>query len=96
MHQVGIFLEYKYGQISFYDVTKRLIIYNFSKELSDLYFLFVSQMKVQIKTLLASASLMFSLCNVAVVLNLPWCEILNHKILESLGHDFVKEFIYIK
>ncbi|KAM8784438.1 putative E3 ubiquitin-protein ligase TRIML2 [Rhynchonycteris naso] len=31
MHKVGVFLDYKYGQISFYDVTKRLLIYNFSR-----------------------------------------------------------------
>ncbi|XP_008144485.2 probable E3 ubiquitin-protein ligase TRIML2 [Eptesicus fuscus] len=30
IHKVGVFLDYKYGQISFYDVTKRLLIYNFS------------------------------------------------------------------
>ncbi|EPQ19328.1 Putative E3 ubiquitin-protein ligase TRIML2 [Myotis brandtii] len=30
MHKVGVFLDYKYGQISFYDVTKRFLIYNFS------------------------------------------------------------------
>ncbi|XP_036106483.1 probable E3 ubiquitin-protein ligase TRIML2 [Molossus molossus] len=30
MHRVGVYLDYKYGQISFYDVTKKLLIYNFS------------------------------------------------------------------
>ncbi|XP_058381009.1 probable E3 ubiquitin-protein ligase TRIML2 isoform X2 [Diceros bicornis minor] len=30
MHKVGVFLDYEYGQISFYDVTKRSLIYNFS------------------------------------------------------------------
>ncbi|XP_019567867.2 putative E3 ubiquitin-protein ligase TRIML2 [Rhinolophus sinicus] len=30
MHKVGVFLDYKNQQISFYDVTKRLLIYNFS------------------------------------------------------------------
>ncbi|XP_016064468.1 PREDICTED: probable E3 ubiquitin-protein ligase TRIML2 [Miniopterus natalensis] len=30
MHRVGVFLDYKYGQIAFYDVTKKLLIYNFS------------------------------------------------------------------
>ncbi|XP_066093594.1 probable E3 ubiquitin-protein ligase TRIML2 [Saccopteryx bilineata] len=31
MHKVGVFLDYKCGQISFYDVSKRLLIYNFSR-----------------------------------------------------------------
>ncbi|XP_066239684.1 probable E3 ubiquitin-protein ligase TRIML2 [Saccopteryx leptura] len=31
MHKLGVFLDYKYGQISFYDVSKRLLIYNFSR-----------------------------------------------------------------
>ncbi|XP_039695156.1 putative E3 ubiquitin-protein ligase TRIML2 [Pteropus medius] len=30
MHKVGVFLDCKYRQISFYDVTKSLLIYNFS------------------------------------------------------------------
>uniref|UniRef100_A0A8C6BFQ4 B30.2/SPRY domain-containing protein n=1 Tax=Monodon monoceros TaxID=40151 RepID=A0A8C6BFQ4_MONMO len=30
MHRVGVFLDDEYGQISFYDVTKRSLIYNFS------------------------------------------------------------------
>ncbi|XP_054421816.1 probable E3 ubiquitin-protein ligase TRIML2 [Pteronotus mesoamericanus] len=30
IHKVGVFLDYKYGQISFYDVAKGLLIYNFS------------------------------------------------------------------
>lgn len=30
VHRVGVFLDYKYGQIAFYDVTKGLLIYNFS------------------------------------------------------------------
>uniref|UniRef100_A0A8C9BYB3 B30.2/SPRY domain-containing protein n=1 Tax=Phocoena sinus TaxID=42100 RepID=A0A8C9BYB3_PHOSS len=30
MHRAGVFLDYEYGQISFYDVTKRSLIYNFS------------------------------------------------------------------
>ncbi|CAK7295825.1 Probable E3 ubiquitin-protein ligase TRIML2 [Vulpes lagopus] len=30
MHKVGIFLDCKYGQLSFYDVTDRSLIYNFS------------------------------------------------------------------
>ena len=30
MHKVGVFLDCKYQQISFYDVTKSLLIYNFS------------------------------------------------------------------
>lgn len=30
MHKVGVFLDREYGQISFYDVTNRSLIYNFS------------------------------------------------------------------
>uniref|UniRef100_A0A8C0R6N6 Tripartite motif family like 2 n=1 Tax=Canis lupus dingo TaxID=286419 RepID=A0A8C0R6N6_CANLU len=30
MHKVGVFLDCKYGQLSFYDVTDRSLIYNFS------------------------------------------------------------------
>ncbi|XP_077000453.1 putative E3 ubiquitin-protein ligase TRIML2 [Tamandua tetradactyla] len=30
MHKVGVFLDYEYGQISFYNVTERALIYNFS------------------------------------------------------------------
>uniref|UniRef100_A0A8C0HXX1 B30.2/SPRY domain-containing protein n=1 Tax=Balaenoptera musculus TaxID=9771 RepID=A0A8C0HXX1_BALMU len=30
MHKVGVFPDYDYGQISFYDVTERSLIYNFS------------------------------------------------------------------
>ena len=30
MHKVGVFPDYEYGQISFYDVTERPLIYNFS------------------------------------------------------------------
>uniref|UniRef100_A0A8D0Q763 B30.2/SPRY domain-containing protein n=1 Tax=Sus scrofa TaxID=9823 RepID=A0A8D0Q763_PIG len=30
MHRVGVFLDYEYGQIAFYDVTRQSLIYNFS------------------------------------------------------------------
>lgn len=30
MHKVGVFVDYKYGQVAFYDVTKGVLIYNFS------------------------------------------------------------------
>ncbi|KAF6085092.1 tripartite motif family like 2 [Phyllostomus discolor] len=31
VHKVGVFVDHKYGQIAFYDVTKGLLIYNFSR-----------------------------------------------------------------
>ncbi|XP_012499460.1 PREDICTED: probable E3 ubiquitin-protein ligase TRIML2 [Propithecus coquereli] len=31
MHKVGVFLDYEYGHISFYNVTERTLIYNFSR-----------------------------------------------------------------
>ncbi|XP_053516059.1 probable E3 ubiquitin-protein ligase TRIML2 [Artibeus jamaicensis] len=35
IHRVGVFLDYKYGQVAFYDVTKGLLIYSFSHLVFD-------------------------------------------------------------